>query len=525
MPNFTENRFNNWTKMLRLDFDPSIFTKLYLKYTNDFSAIIEDLLKDLSKEIKTKFPDVDFYIKGRFKSETSYIYKTFLRLNSNISLLFDDSISNAEREPAIQTFFGFLKDKEKFEYIKNQILNEVNNKYNVSNIDDLNIILQNFKKILNSLSQPEKDAVIRRLGKTEDIFAYRVIVKSVSFDIKDITTSEDGTIKLIDHKGNELSVSPSVKLSSNDIYENAYGRKCALIDGVETELYDNNFLYDSSVPAKKRTFENAKKDTDGNYTLLRDAFVLSDGTHLDITSIYYSPEYESYFFESNGERKNLSSLINGSSIKLKKHDSQTCIEYAKKIDTVDLEFQKKYNYMPMEERRKNYIDYPKPNSGYQSIHNSFYNFVYNFIIENQVRTNEMEEASKMENSKTGHDEYKKDKMLKKTARRPILGIIKKSDPTAFDSSASTTMVLLSKNFSQIELYEVLPKYILVAPIGDYISSYVPNQDVVFNHFFAHIPKEKKAEIKKLTGIDFTNFKSYLSSIQVVNGDSDGPEIT
>lgn len=525
MSNFTENRFNNWTKLLRLDFDPSIFTKLYLKYTNDFAAIIEDLLKDLSIEIRTKFPNVDFYIKGRFKSETSYIYKTFLRLNSNISLLFDSSISNEERVSAIKTFFGFLKDKEKYQNIKNKILNEVTNEYNVSDIEDINIIFQKFQDLLNSLSQTEKNEVIKRLGKTEDIFAYRVIVNSVSFDIKDITTSEDGIIKLIDNEGKSISVSPSVKLSSNDIYENKYGKKCALIDGVETELYNYNFLYDPSIPAKKRTFKNAKKDTEGNYTFLRDAFVLSDGTHLDITSIYYSPEYESYFFESNGERKNLSSLINSSSIQLKKHDSKTCIEYAKKIDTIDLEFQKKYNYMPIKDRRKNYIDSPKPNSGYQSIHNSFYNFVYNFIIENQVRTKEMEEASKMENSKTGHDEYKKDKMHKKISKRPILDKVKKSDPTAFDSSASTIMVLLSKNFSQIELYEVLPKYILVTPIGDDISSFVPNQDVVFNHFFSNIPKEKKAEIKKISGIDFTNFKSYLSSIQVVNGDSDGPDLT
>ena len=116
-------------------------------------------------------------------------------------------------------------------------------------------------------------------------------------------------------------------------------------------------------------------------------------------------------------------------------------------------------------------------------------------------------------------------MHKKISKRPILDKVKKSDPTAFDSSASTIMVLLSKNFSQIELYEVLPKYILVTPIGDDISSFVPNQDVVFNHFFSNIPKEKKAEIKKISGIDFTNFKSYLSSIQVVNGDSDGPDLT
>ena len=156
-------------------------------------------------------------------------------------------------------------------------------------------------------------------------------------------------------------------------------------------------MYDSSVPAKERTFENAKKDAEGNYTFLRDAFVLADGTHLDITSIYYSPEYNSYFFESNGERKNLSTLINSSSVQLKKHDSKTCIEYAKKIDKLDLEFKKKHKYMPMEDRRKNYIDNPKPNSGYQSIHNSFYNSEFNFIIENQVRTKEMEEASKMKN--------------------------------------------------------------------------------------------------------------------------------
>ena len=525
MANFTENRFNNWTRLLHLDFDPRIFTKLYLKYTNDFAAIIEDLLKDLSKEIRTQFPNVEFYIKGRFKSETSYIYKAFLRLNSNISLLFDNSISDEERTSAIETFFGFLKDKEKYKHIKDHIFDEVTNKYNVSKIEDITIVFQKFQEILNSLPQSEKNEVIRRLGKTEDIFAYRVIIKSVSFDIKGIKRSQNGTIELIDHKGNSLSVSPSVKLSSNDIYENTYGRKCAQIDGIKTELYNHSFLYDSSLPSKKRTFENAKKDINGCYTFLRDAFVLSDGTHLDIDSIYYSPEYNSYFFESNGERKNLSALINNSSIQLKKHDPQTCIEYAKKIDKIDLDFKKEFNYMPIEERRKNYIDNPKADSNYQSIHNSFHNIDYNFIIENQIRTDEMEEASKMENSSTGHDEYKRNKMRKKMIKRPILYEIQKIDSTAFDSSASATMVLLSRNFSQIELYEVLPKYILIAPMGNFISSYVPKQDVVFNHFFAHIPKEKKDEIKKLTGIDFTNFKSYLSSTQIVNGDNEGPEIT
>ena len=85
MANFTENRFINWSNHLELNFDPSLFTNIYSRYIDDFSSLeIEPSLTALCKEIRHQLPNVGFYLRGRFKSETSYICKTFLKLCDNI---------------------------------------------------------------------------------------------------------------------------------------------------------------------------------------------------------------------------------------------------------------------------------------------------------------------------------------------------------------------------------------------------------------------------------------------------------
>lgn len=521
MANFTENRFINWSNHLELNFDPSLFTNIYSRYIDDFASLeIEPSLTALCKEIRHQLPNVGFYLRGRFKSETSYICKTFLKLCDNIFLLFDSTTSDEKRDKAITGFFGFIKNRDTFNNIRSAIFSVATQKKDLSDASQFKSIMKEFNTLLNLLSNEERTNVIKRLGATEDIFAFRTVITSVNYDIKNISKSKDGQIQIIDSAWNSIPISPSIKINpSTDIYTNKFGKKCALIDGIETALNDKNLLYDTSLPAKDRIFENAKRDSKGNITFLRDSFIIGEKA-LAINSIYFSEEDNAYFFESNGERRNLSELLNNYSIQLQKNDSQTCIEYTEKVDKIELDFFQKNSYKIIAPKRKNYIRCPKAASNYQSIHTSFLNTKYGFYIESQTRTFEMEDDAKSEELNTGHDKYKKDKLKIKMARISSLKEIKSKDKTAFDSSASTIMKLLSSNPSSIELSEVLPSYILITPFADGVHAYKPDNNTIFYHFFENIPQAEKDKIKKDTNIDFTNYKTYFESINKINGVED-----
>lgn len=514
LSNYVEKKFSDWTKLLNLDFDPNVaFVLKYLEYKNEFSSNIKTLLQSLFVQISNELPNVDFYIRGRFKSELSYLNKAFQKLNSNISSLFDVSISTEDKLASMEKYFEFLKNNNSKLYEK--ILLEypkLSNKRDVQNPTELRKALQDFKNLISDLSKEELNTLMKRLGSTEDIFAYRIIVQSVRFNIKKIDCTKNGSFEIIDDAGNHIPISTSIKIRKSDIYTTQYGKKCINLNGTELVLNNRNFLYNPSIPPKSRTIENAKIDSKGFLTYLGDTLVLPSGESLDINSVFYSDEHNAYFFETNGETRNLSHLIESTpSVQLVKNDSTTCIEYTKKVKALSNVFLEKNGYEFLPDREKNYIDFPKPISHYQSLHSSFRNRTFAFDIEEQIRTLEMDDDSRTEKIPMGHNNYKRRKLAEKAKRRPILNAIKEKEPTAFDSSADTIMELLSSHSSEISLTEVLPSYILIGKFKDSVQSYVPELDIVFNHFFHSVPKKEKDLIKASKGISFDDYISYKQS--------------
>ena len=514
LSNYVEGRFLNWAQRLNLDFNPNIFTLRYQEYTNEFSSKIKDLLRDLFDYISKQLPNVDFYIRGRFKSEVSYLNKTIQKLDSAISSLFNGEISEESKMSSMQKYFGFLKESNYELYIKIiSIYKKLNKKRNVHNPDELRDALSDFKQLISDLQPADLNTLIRQLGQTEDLFAYRIIVQSVRFNIKDIRHTKNGSFEIIDESGRNIPISPSIKINPQNISPNAYGKKYINLGNTQLVLNDRNFVYDPSIPQKNRTLANAKKDANGNLTYLGDAIILPNGEFLDINSIFYSEEYNSYFIGSNGEFRNLSGLLRnyGNSIQLTKNDSENCIEYVKLINTIANAFLAQKNYTFLEDKAKNYIDNPKPISHYQSLHNSFLNETFDFNIEEQIRTLEMDDNSRTENIPMGHNNYKKQLQEEIVKNSPILNEIKKYDATAFGSSADTIMELLSSHPFEIGLTEVLPSYILIGKFKDAVCSYVPELEIVFNHFFQSVPEEERNKVKISTGLSFKNYQSYKES--------------
>lgn len=419
---FVEKEFINWCKLFGdqyYEHISALFIDEYPRYASEYSNYIEKNMTDLYSFIHNNCPNINFSLRGRFKSKRSFLIKSFCKLAENIEKVFSGNYSYDEKY--LNRFFSFISNENLDLY--NSITDYLKSLPPES--DSVNA----FNHVLSLLPYKMRNNLIRRLGRTEDTFAYKIIVHSVDYDIKNMQIDSKGKVSFVDSNNNIIPVNPSIKLNPNkDIHQDENGLKYIILDtGEKIPFNEHNLLFDKSVAAVNRKLENAKKDSDGNITMLGDSFVLPNGKVVDISNIsyFYNFENNSSYIKANDKTIQLSNFNKDHSLKIRKYDEASLINATQEIDSYSCEFHKDSSFISFPFRRKDYITHPKP-TGYQSIHNSFIQPDFGYTIESQVKTLFMEDNAKNEHTSTGHDEYKKRKLeLKKESNHFISNILKR----------------------------------------------------------------------------------------------------
>lgn len=504
--------FINWCQQLHPDINPYLFIHRYTRYSEEYLPLIMDDMTSMHRYIREKEPNVNISLKGRIKSERSFYIKSFVTMAKNIRSIFDKENEISEREKMFEKYFKFLltDNPEKYYELKKKT-------QAVTSAFDYE---ESFRIIFEELSKEEQDNLVRRLGRTEDTFAYRVIVQSVDFPIKSIEPSKDSDSKfyILDKNGNKLPIHTAINLNPDKdiIHSEENDKNYVLINGKKEILNERNLLYPSNLPSNQRNLKNAQKDENGNLTLLGDSFVCGDNSHLNIMDIKLNPTTDSILItDSNGEVRNVSSLLEKGSLKLRKYDEESLVKEVYDIDNIIQDYYKNHDIHSIKSRRKDYIAEPKPETQYMSIHDSAIHKEYGYTQEAQNRTLEMEDDAKDESTSLGHDFYKQAK-LEKYRKNKILAKILSKNPNAFDSSTPTLMELLENN--NVELPEILGKYILTTTMSNGIStSYQPSIDIVFNHTFHNASTlSTQSSNDSLPKLDFSSYKNYIASRKIRN---------
>ena len=320
---YVENEFINWCKTFGKDYYElisGIFIDEYSRYANEYSPLIEQDITNLYSNLHKQYANINYSLRGRFKSKRSFLIKTYCKLAENIEKIFSTEFKNDEKN--LSRFFSFIAIENPETY--NSIINYLNNLTPESNPTDT------FSSVLSLLSAKDRNNLIRRLGRTEDTFAYKILVHSVDYEINNITIDSNGKISFLDSNNNIVPIHQSIKINPDtDIHQNENGLKYILLDnGKKIPFNENNLLFDSSVTSANRNLKNAKKDSNGNITILGDSFVLPNGSIVDITdlSYFYNFTNNSFYIKTNGKTINLSELSNPNYIKIRKYDEDSLIK-------------------------------------------------------------------------------------------------------------------------------------------------------------------------------------------------------
>lgn len=507
-----EQDFISWCNQIHPNINPYIFIQRHNRYFEEYLPIIDENMTKLHQSIHDKKPNINFSFKGRIKSKRSFLIKTFRTIAKNINTIFSDIslLEDDKKAKAIETkdstidkYFKFLlqEDKQKYEEINNLI----------KSLDEKSLnLIEKFRIVFSKLDKKQQDKLITRLGRTEDAFAYRPIIHSVDFSIKDCKHTENDTFEITDENGQIIPIYAGITFNpEQDVIIEDNGLKYINYNGTKIKLNERNLLYPIGTPSSERKFENAQKNPDGTLTLLQDSIILNDGSEFDIKSIKYDSTNDSIFcYNQYGECKNLSLLLlKNKSARLRKYDESTIQKAAYDIFDIIQDFYKKNEITSIQSRFKDYIQNPKPDTGYMSIHDSSFDETYGYTMETQIRSLLNEDESKNEDNPTGHDMYKKAKS-ESFKSNPILASILEKDDLAFDSSTSTLMKILEN--PHVELTDVLGKYIIVTTMKNGNSvSYQPSIDTVFHHTFEHSKLSKSNDVNNR--LDFSNYKSFMQS--------------
>lgn len=503
---FIEQEFINWCNQIHPDINPYIFIHRHTRYSEEYLPLIEENMTNIHSAIRAKKPNVNFSLKGRIKSKRSFLIKSFRTIAENIEAIFSNSSDDAEKEQLIKKYFKFLinENPEKYEEIK-KIITTVTPALNT---------LDSFAVVFNKLSPDEKTKLVTRLGRTEDTFAYRPIIHSVDFPIKEIKKNSDNSFSIIDTEGNEIPIFTAIKFNpKTDIISKENGIAHINVNGKLEKLNDRNLLYPQDISSNNRNLEHSLIDENGLATLLGDSLMLTSGESLDIISIEQNQKNNSiYITDSNGDYRNLSALLAKGKVKLRKHDEDTIIKELYNIYGIIQEYYTSHNLKSIASRYKDYIQNPKEKTEYMSIHDSSFNEIYGYTMEGQIRSIKMEDDSKNESSNVGHDFFKKEK-INDFRKNSILAKILEQDITAFDSSTPTLMKILENR--NVELSDILGKYILTTTTSDNKSiSYQPPINVVFEHIFKNASSVSDSSESPI--LDFSSYKNFIASRKTRN---------
>lgn len=537
-----ENDFIQWCQYIHPDINPYIFFRRHTRYSDEYAPFLEELMVNLHEELCRRLPNVNFSFKGRIKSKRSFLIKSFRTMAESIEKLFPDQYPTdeaemkalqEERSKNIEKYFKFLlKDRppkiERYLKIKNMI----------ENTPHENGTLKGFRDLFEQLTSDEKENLIVRLGRTEDTFANRIIVSDVDFNIQSIRSTPEGQLEILDEKGNSIPISSAIQIPSDEIVlDESDGNRYAIIDGKRKKINEHNLLYDSELSAKKRTFDNASKTPDNKITLFQDMLVINDEKQFDIVSAYTDSQTgnimvithqpkdsnSNKYCEDNTNIINLTKLLqNGTNIKLKKFDSQYTEKALYDIRDAMYQYYDQIGITRIWTRSKDYVQSPKEESKYKSLHDSYFYEEIGYSLETQIRDLEMEKDCENKSDTnstnsplvTSHDTYKKDK-IKKWVKNPILRPILEKNPEAFDSSTEILEKLLYD--PDVALPDLLGKYIMTAKVTkNKVEPFTAKIFQVFEHTFqnpkAYVPDPQDS----LPALDFSSYENFIRSRKIRN---------
>lgn len=537
-----ENDFIEWCRYIHPDINPYLFFRRHTRYSDEYLPFLESLMKNLHKELSTKLPNINFSFKGRIKSKRSFLIKSYRMMAESIEKLFPDQYPTDEderkalqeqRSKNIEKYFKFLLKEtppkiERYLKIKNMIENTSPEKGT----------LNGFRDLFNQLTPEEKEDLVIRLGRTEDTFANRIIVNDIDFDIQSIRSNSDGQLEILDEKGNAIPISSAIQIPSNEVtLDENDGNRYAIIDGKRKKISEHHLLYETELPAKKRTFANASKTPDDKITLFQDVIVINDDEQFDVVSTFTDSETgdtmvithqskntsPNQYCEDDTNIINLSKLLrNGTNLKLKKFDSQYTEKALYDIRDAMYQYYDQIGVTRIWTRSKDYVQSPKEYSQYKSLHDSYFYQKIGYSLETQIRDIEMERDCENKvnvNSTntplvTSHDSYKKEKM-KKWSKNPILRHILKKDPEAFDSSTEILEKLLYN--PDVSLSDLLGKYIMTAKVDqNKVESFVAEIYQVFEHTFQNPKAYTPDSNDSLPPLDFSSYENFFSSRKTRN---------
>lgn len=514
-----EKEFIGWCKSLHPDFNAYIFIQRHNRYLEEYFPLLDEIMTDLHQEISNKNPNINFYFRGRVKSKRSFLIKTFRTIAENLEEIFPQSLPDdpeklkkvlEDRDYSIQKFFKFLikENPEKFEKI-NTLIKTVSPAFDP---------VESFKMVFSQLNSAEQDKLVTRLGRTEDAFAFRFIVDSVDFNISSVSKKENGEFEIVDDKNVSTPIRPAISINpEKDIIREPNGSTYVLINGKKERLDERNLLYPRDISLSDKNMENALKDANGNLTLLYDSLVVNDNEHFDIVSIKSDPiTNDTLVYNQFGECKDLSLLLSSNkSLKLRKTDEEYTIPALYDISNITKDYYENNDIISIASRFKDYIKNPKTGTNYKSLHDSAFHKLLGCTIEAQIRDQKMEADCKNENTSTGHDQYKQNKM-KRLLDNFILSKILKNNPLAFDSSTPTLLKILDN--PHIELSEILSKYLLITKMRNGKSvSYQPTIDKSFEHAFEHSDKTLLLDPNDTAPpLDVSSYKKFIQSRKIRN---------
>ena len=537
-----ENDFIQWCQYIHPDINPYIFFRRHIRYSDEYAPLLEDLMVKLHKELCRRLPNVNFSFKGRIKSKRSFLIKSFRTMAESINKLFPDQYPTDENEMKalqeqrsknIEKYFKFLlKDRppkiERYLKIKNMIESTPPEKGT----------LNGFRALFEQLTPDEKENLVIRLGRTEDTFANRIIVNDVDFNIQSVRSNSEGQLEILDETGNTIPISSAIQIPSDEIVlDETNGNRYVIIDGKRKKVNEHNLLYDSELPARKRKFANASKTPDDKVTLFQDILVINDEEQFDIVSAYTDSETgdtlvithqtkdasTNKYCEDNSNIINLTKLLqNGTNVKLKKFDSQYTEQALYDIRDAMYQYYDEIGVTRIWTRSKDYVQSPKDDSNYKSLHDSYFYEEIGYSLETQIRDLEMERDCENKADinpanttlATSHDTYKKEKM-KKWYNNLILRPILEKTPEAFDSSTEILEKLLYD--PDVALPDLLGKYIITAKVAkNKVEPFTAKIFQVFEHTFqnpkAYVPEPQDS----LPALDFSSYENFIRSRKIRN---------
>lgn len=470
-----DKNYNIYSILTRIKQNPNLFPP------EDYSHLVSTLEKYENQSSYTKVMNLMENLDENEQLMKKNRIKEYLEVNG-----FD--VSSFET-PINFLLSSYHTDQE--EKAIHQLLSALGNPSSVS-YDSLSSLLSSyslqeqqykFSKILRSLPTDLSKKLVEHFGRTEDLFAHRPVIRSVHFPVNHLSY-ENGNFYFSDPEGNRRVLHPSYSFSMEDIITKENKVKYIVVDGKEQILNERDLLYSSELSSKQRNLENAKKDENGQLTLLRDAVQITNlGTNeqsfINISQVHYEEDSNSFTIEDDsGKIYPISTLMNDPNyhIDIFQCDEPTLIDTIYQMENSEEKFYKKHGVVHISRKRKDYIAMPKLN-GYQSLHDSIFYSIRRFMrtnnhqmrtsfsgfaMESQKRTLLMNDMAEDNTTTIGHDHHKKNRYQ------------------GFGNTASNDDILALINTPGVNLSDVLGKVIAVFKKADEeIGTYTFNPKELF----------------------------------------------